>query len=238
MDEHHCWYIGSVWHKDWPHQGYAGQWPIFYGPVILLHILKTIWWRNVVLGIMDQCDTKIDLLKYICGSVTYISWSIDFAFYYCHRLKLFVYIQKWRRPRVFVPLQTLALVYFQAYPHQSGERYRTIGPLVLYCHRMVLDAADWLPKVTLHMFLMMMWGHYMTASYEGSKYQVSWQTDMFGMKYIKLYKLFFWTAIKKLVYTTTEFSNARAFGFSHVYLQQRISHRIEDIQCNLLANSG
>ena len=58
---------------------------------------------------MDQCDTKIDLLN-ICGSVTYISWSIDFAFYHCHRLKLFVYIMKWRRPGVFVLLQALALV--------------------------------------------------------------------------------------------------------------------------------
>ena len=36
-----------------------------YGPVILLHVLKTIWWRNVVLGIMGQCDTKIDLVKYM-----------------------------------------------------------------------------------------------------------------------------------------------------------------------------
>ena len=38
------------------------------------------------------------------------SWSIEFAFYYCHRLKLFVYIKKWRRPGVFLPLQALALV--------------------------------------------------------------------------------------------------------------------------------
>ena len=58
------WYNGSVWHRDWP-QVYVVQWPVFYGPVILLHSLKTIWWRNVVLGIMDQCDTKIDLLKYM-----------------------------------------------------------------------------------------------------------------------------------------------------------------------------
>ena len=26
---------------------------------------KTIWWRNVVLGIMDHCDSKIDLVKYM-----------------------------------------------------------------------------------------------------------------------------------------------------------------------------
>ena len=105
MDEHHSWYNASVWHKDWPYQVYVGQWPIFYGPAILLHILKIIWWRNV-LGIMDQCDSKIDLLKYI----SHISWSIDFALYHCHRLKLFLYIMKWHRSGVFVPDQALALV--------------------------------------------------------------------------------------------------------------------------------
>ena len=44
MNEHHSWYHGSVWHKDWPHQQYVCQWPIFYGPVILHHILPT--WDN------------------------------------------------------------------------------------------------------------------------------------------------------------------------------------------------
>ena len=46
----------------------------------------------------------------VCGSVTYISWSIDFAFYHCHGLKLFLYIKKWRWPGVFVSLQELALI--------------------------------------------------------------------------------------------------------------------------------
>ena len=46
----------------------------------------------------------------MCGSVTYISHSIDFALYHCHRLKLFLYIKKWSRPEVFVPLRALALV--------------------------------------------------------------------------------------------------------------------------------
>ena len=45
-----------------------------------------------------------------CGSVTYIPWSIDFALYHCHRLKLFVYIKKRRQPGVFMPLRALALV--------------------------------------------------------------------------------------------------------------------------------
>ena len=40
MDECHNWYNGSVWHKDWSHKIYIGQWPIFHGPVILPYILK------------------------------------------------------------------------------------------------------------------------------------------------------------------------------------------------------
>ena len=64
--EHHSWYNGSVWHIDWPyHKVYVGQWPIFYGPAILLHILKIIWWRNGVFGIVDRCNSKINLVKYM-----------------------------------------------------------------------------------------------------------------------------------------------------------------------------
>ena len=29
MDEGHTWCNRSVWHKDWPHKIYIGQWPIF-----------------------------------------------------------------------------------------------------------------------------------------------------------------------------------------------------------------
>ena len=71
-------------------------------------ILKTIWWRNVVLGIMDHCDSKIDLVKYMLVSDLYfmvhwfylISWSD----------KLFLYIKKWHRLGISVPLWALALV--------------------------------------------------------------------------------------------------------------------------------
>ena len=42
--------------------------------------------------------------------MTYISWSTDFAFYHCHQLKTFLYIKKWRRLGVFLPLRALALV--------------------------------------------------------------------------------------------------------------------------------
>ena len=34
---------------DLPHKMCVGQWPTFHSPVILSYILKTIWWRNVVL---------------------------------------------------------------------------------------------------------------------------------------------------------------------------------------------
>ena len=59
----HTWCNRSVWHKDWPHKMYVG--PIFHGPVILPYIFKTIWWMKVTLDILDQCDTKIDHIKYI-----------------------------------------------------------------------------------------------------------------------------------------------------------------------------
>ena len=35
---------------------------------------------NIIVGILDQCDTKIDSSS-ICRSVTYILWSSDFASY-------------------------------------------------------------------------------------------------------------------------------------------------------------
>ena len=119
--------------------------------MILLNIFKIIWWMNIIVGIMDQCDTYIDLTKYM--SVTYIVWSSNFASYLedylmekrciwdngsvwlkdrpskiyvgqwpifrgplilpciIVRLKLFLYIKKWHRPGVFVPLRALALVF-------------------------------------------------------------------------------------------------------------------------------
>ena len=108
MDEHHSWYNGSVWHIDWPYQVYVGQWPIFYGLAILLHILKTIWRRNVVLGIMDQCDSKIDLVKYMWASDLY--FMVQWFYLISLSDKLFLYIKKWHCQGVFVPLRALALV--------------------------------------------------------------------------------------------------------------------------------
>ena len=35
---------------------------------------------NIIVGMMDQCDTKIESSS-ICRSVAYILWSSDFASY-------------------------------------------------------------------------------------------------------------------------------------------------------------
>ena len=63
-----------------------------------------------MLRIMDQCDTKIDLLKYMW--VNYIFHGpLILLFYHYHRLKLLVYINKWCRPGVSVPLQSVTAIF-------------------------------------------------------------------------------------------------------------------------------
>ena len=43
-----------------------GQYDLhFRGLVILLNIFNIIGWMNIIVGIMDQCDTEIDFIKYI-----------------------------------------------------------------------------------------------------------------------------------------------------------------------------
>ena len=54
----------TVWPKLWP-QNNSSAWPIFHGLVILLNIFKIFWWMNIIVVIMDQCDTEIDLIKYM-----------------------------------------------------------------------------------------------------------------------------------------------------------------------------
>ena len=65
MDKCHNWNIGSMWCKDLPHKMYVGKWHTFHSPVILFYILKTIWWINVVLEILIQCATNIELKIYM-----------------------------------------------------------------------------------------------------------------------------------------------------------------------------
>ena len=52
---------------------------IFHGPVIFaLYLQEYLMDECHICGIMNQCDTKIDLI-FVCRSMTYISWSSDFA---------------------------------------------------------------------------------------------------------------------------------------------------------------
>ena len=70
-------------------------------------------------------------------------------FYHCHRLKLFVYISKWRWPGVFVPLQALALViyYMRLLLHDivnvSLQLYR--GYWVFQC-KIEFYFTEWIPQ--------------------------------------------------------------------------------------------
>ena len=73
----------TVWHKLWPQNQYRSTWTIFHGLVILLNIFKILWWVNIIVGILDQCDTKIDLIKYIVSDIyfmvqwfCFISWRL------------------------------------------------------------------------------------------------------------------------------------------------------------------
>ena len=50
---------------------YVGQWPTFHGLVILAYILKRIWLINVVLELLIQCDTNIELKLYMYVSDLY-----------------------------------------------------------------------------------------------------------------------------------------------------------------------
>ena len=74
------WNYESVWPNMWPQNKYRSLWPIFHGPVILAYILKTVCVWTSYFGIMSKYDTMFDL-KISEVTVTYISWSSDFALY-------------------------------------------------------------------------------------------------------------------------------------------------------------
>ena len=67
-------------------QVYVDQGPIFYGPANLLHVLKTIYSRKVVLGMIDQYHSESDIVNYILPSLSLT-------------LKYFI-IKTWRRSGV------------------------------------------------------------------------------------------------------------------------------------------
>ena len=58
---------------------WRSEWPIFHSPVISPNILKTIWWMNVIPGIINQCDTKISLIEYMWVSDQYFAVQ-----WFCH----------------------------------------------------------------------------------------------------------------------------------------------------------
>ena len=77
MDEYYTWDVGSVWHTHWPEFMYISQWPIFHGPVILPHILKTICWTNAIIGILVPCDAKIYRIKCTCMWVSDLHFMVQ-----------------------------------------------------------------------------------------------------------------------------------------------------------------
>ena len=59
------WRYWFMWHKHLVETIYVDQWLTFHGPVILPYILKTIWWADVIVGILDPCDATINHIKCI-----------------------------------------------------------------------------------------------------------------------------------------------------------------------------
>ena len=57
-------------------QVYVGQRPIFYGPANLLHVLKTIYSKKVVLGMLAQCHSETDIVNYILPYIIVINFKI------------------------------------------------------------------------------------------------------------------------------------------------------------------
>ena len=133
--EHHSWYNGSVWHIDWLYQVYVGQWPIFYGPAILLHILKTIWWRNVVLWENGLVWLKDWSCKRYVGQWPIFHGPLILPYIIVMDLKLFLYIKKWHRPGIFVPLRALALIILSRIDSckQSCRPWSAASDLGLHC---------------------------------------------------------------------------------------------------------
>ena len=71
------WEYESVWSDVWPQNLCRSLWPIFHGPVILPCILKTVWCMNIIIWDYESVWPKVwPQNKY---TVTYISWSSDFA---------------------------------------------------------------------------------------------------------------------------------------------------------------
>ena len=76
------WDYGSVWPNVWPQNKYRSMWPIFHGPVILSYLQDYLMHECHIFRVMDQCDSKIDLVKYVWVSDLYVKvhWLCHISF--------------------------------------------------------------------------------------------------------------------------------------------------------------
>ena len=86
MEKRCTWDNGSLWLKGRPCKIYVGQWPIFHGPLILPYIIVRLklflyikkWhWPGVFVPLRALALVGHEVKV----SMTYISWSSDFALY-------------------------------------------------------------------------------------------------------------------------------------------------------------
>ena len=116
-----------MWHKLWTETIYISQWHIFHGPVILPYILKTIWWTNVIIGILDPCDAKIYQIKCMLVSDLHfmvqcfclISWEqFDGLMLYCRYWFSVTQTLNWNyicRPVTYISWSSDFAVYLEDY---------------------------------------------------------------------------------------------------------------------------
>ena len=92
MEKCHTLDIKSMWHKEWPRNIIRSVWGRFHGLVIMLYILKTIRWRDVIPWILVSCDES-DLKVYVRQFDPYflVQWLClisKFLIEKCHNLDI------------------------------------------------------------------------------------------------------------------------------------------------------
>ena len=95
--------------------------------MILPYILKTIWWTNAIIGILDPCDAKINLIKcmwvsdvhFVVQWFWFISWPhseggmLDWSYWFSVTLSLtYKYIC---RSVTYILWYSDSAIYFQYY---------------------------------------------------------------------------------------------------------------------------
>ena len=64
LEKCHTWDISFMSPNDWPQNISRSVWLLVHGSVILLYILNTFWWRNVITGLSVPSDPMVDLKTY------------------------------------------------------------------------------------------------------------------------------------------------------------------------------